>query len=443
MKPKQPTAGDVLRGFKSCRGLGLKCLKGYFKNFGTKVVPSVNGYLDKNLEPTPEPTPEPPAPPPGGSGQGWGDPHLRSFDGAVFDLMAVGEFHLVRSDEVDVQIRTVPVGDSISVIDVVAVETPDATLQVGVDELLVDGEPVDDATVDLTIGDTRVVSVASQVTISDGTAWVQMARGGSALDVVVATPAGAAGLLGDADGDPDDDPVGPDGEAPDGEPGSPEWQRSLGDLWRIDGDDSLFVYGPGETTETFTDRSLPADRPAIDAGERERAETACRLGGVEDPVLLQMCVLDVVTLGLSAVDAFDLPTRVQAGDDIGTGPDEEPDPDDELPTDVEVAWDQTPGAFRGFRTSEEPIEWFCPALDEGTDDELRLESSRIWGTGVYTDDSRLCLAAVHDGVLDPFEGGAVTVLNVPPPEEYVGSTANGVTSSDWGAWSGAYRFVEG
>lgn len=62
----------------------------------------------------------------------------------------------------------------------------------------------------------------------------------------------------------------------------------------------------------------------------------------------------------------------------------------------------------------------------------------IWGTEVYTDDSPLATAAVHAGVLQPGQRGVVRVHVLPALQRYGGSTANGVTSLDYGPWEGSY-----
>lgn len=68
---------------------------------------------------------------------------------------------------------------------------------------------------------------------------------------------------------------------------------------------------------------------------------------------------------------------------------------------------------------------------------------KVWGTGIYTDDSHLGSAAVHAGVLKPGETGVVTVTVLPGQSSYQGSTSFGVTSMDYGAWYGSYRFETG
>jgi hypothetical protein len=62
----------------------------------------------------------------------------------------------------------------------------------------------------------------------------------------------------------------------------------------------------------------------------------------------------------------------------------------------------------------------------------------LWGSGVYTNDSAIAKAAVHAGVLKDGETGLVKVTIVAPPASYQGETRNGITSSPYGAWPGAY-----
>lgn len=70
----------------------------------------------------------------------------------------------------------------------------------------------------------------------------------------------------------------------------------------------------------------------------------------------------------------------------------------------------------------------------------------VWGTGIYTDDSKLAVAAVHAGILAVGQQGIVKVvirpgLSVSPTQgtnPYVGSTANGVTSNSFGTYAGSF-----
>jgi hypothetical protein len=76
----------------------------------------------------------------------------------------------------------------------------------------------------------------------------------------------------------------------------------------------------------------------------------------------------------------------------------------------------------------------------------------VWGDGFYTDDSSVCTAAVHAGVLtgspgspiraDASNGGWTISLVVRPGEDaYAGVTRNGVTSKPWDVWEGSFEFV--
>ncbi len=68
-------------------------------------------------------------------------------------------------------------------------------------------------------------------------------------------------------------------------------------------------------------------------------------------------------------------------------------------------------------------------------------SGRLWGTDTYTDDSSICTAAVHAGLITAARGGTVTIQIRAGASSYRGSLRNGVTSSDYGAWHGSFVFI--
>jgi LCCL domain len=72
----------------------------------------------------------------------------------------------------------------------------------------------------------------------------------------------------------------------------------------------------------------------------------------------------------------------------------------------------------------------CPALEA---------AGTVWGTYYYTDDSRLCLAAVHAGAI-PASGGAISVHAAPGRDYYTASSANGVSSRSYGRWARSIIF---
>jgi hypothetical protein len=72
----------------------------------------------------------------------------------------------------------------------------------------------------------------------------------------------------------------------------------------------------------------------------------------------------------------------------------------------------------------------CPA---GCRDE-----TAVWGTDVYTDDSAVCRAAIHAGVIDVERGGAFVLTIQGGEAGYEASTRQGVTTRPWGAWSRSF-----
>lgn len=67
------------------------------------------------------------------------------------------------------------------------------------------------------------------------------------------------------------------------------------------------------------------------------------------------------------------------------------------------------------------------------------DAARVWGTDVYTDDSSICGAARHAGMI-PAGGGPVTIYAMPGQPSYAGSRRNGVASSAYGSWSASFSF---
>jgi hypothetical protein len=68
-----------------------------------------------------------------------------------------------------------------------------------------------------------------------------------------------------------------------------------------------------------------------------------------------------------------------------------------------------------------------------------LAAGALWGTDLYTTDSTLGLAAVHAGLLTVGQTGVIKVTVVASPQQFVGSTRNGVTSQPYQQFPAAYR----
>jgi len=98
---------------------------------------------------------------------------------------------------------------------------------------------------------------------------------------------------------------------------------------------------------------------------------------------------------------------------------------------IPIGWTTGTGKWVGFWGRREAVQ--CPPGE-------RLQGA--WGTDVYTDDSSICTAAVHAGLISLQDGGRVTIEMRPDVGQYVGSARNGVRTGDWmEPWTGAYVFV--
>ncbi len=69
------------------------------------------------------------------------------------------------------------------------------------------------------------------------------------------------------------------------------------------------------------------------------------------------------------------------------------------------------------------------------------EADTVWGSDVYTDDSSVCTAGVHTGVITLEDGGRVTVEMRPGQDSYDASERNGIETQSYPAWDGSYVVV--
>jgi hypothetical protein len=85
-----------------------------------------------------------------------------------------------------------------------------------------------------------------------------------------------------------------------------------------------------------------------------------------------------------------------------------------------------------YRGREQRVKCYCAPQEM---------SGTVWGSGIYTDDSSVCHAALHAGVIDR-NGGEVTLSTLPGRSSYAGSSRNGVRTQSYGRWQGSFRFVQ-
>jgi len=78
------------------------------------------------------------------------------------------------------------------------------------------------------------------------------------------------------------------------------------------------------------------------------------------------------------------------------------------------------------------IDFSCPAGGN--------TSATVWGTGLYTDDSAICPAAVHAGRITAYSGGTATIRVEAGQSSYTGTTSNGVTTLSFASWPRSFTF---
>jgi len=69
-----------------------------------------------------------------------------------------------------------------------------------------------------------------------------------------------------------------------------------------------------------------------------------------------------------------------------------------------------------------------------------IPNRNVWGTKIYTDDSSVCKAAIHAGVLTSDVGGTGIIEVYPGIDNYESTTANGWTTIAYGYYEGSFFF---
>ncbi len=264
---------------------------------------SVPGPRDRAVPPTPE-IPS----------NAWGDVHIRTPDALVYDFQFMGDFLLAQSDDGNVvlQSRMTPwhVNPKVSVNTTVAMSVAGDVLEFTVVPdvgFTLNGAPTEipSETLTLPAGGTITPATAEgefrhdlAIDWPDGNTGVRVQiRTRPFIDVGISRQDGSLtyeGVLGDLDGDPENDMRTRDGDLV-AQPAAIEQLAVFGDSWRVDADDALFstpLAAEGVTTPT---ELLALDD--LDETARAAAEQACQDAGITDPLALHNCVYDVAATG--------------------------------------------------------------------------------------------------------------------------------------------------
>ncbi|WP_218145649.1 VWD domain-containing protein, partial [Roseovarius lutimaris] len=280
-------------------------------------------------------------PPPPVEADIFGDPHLTTLDGLGYDFQAVGEFTLLEStsgDPINVQVRTEPINDAVSIITVMAMDVDGTRIQIdatGDPALTIDGVPTEIDTlagpVDVGGGQVFFDSESNEYTVV--TASGEQVKAGlfdgymNVCAFLNDTRAGGSvhGLLGNADGDTTNDLATRDGTVLSQPIDFDVLYGEYADSWRITEDIALFDRAAGETTADFQDDSFPRVVLTLDDLPPQVVANATAIvdaAGLTDPILRDAAILDVA---LTSNPSFaDSATQLAATPTVETAPQNTP-----------------------------------------------------------------------------------------------------------------------
>jgi hypothetical protein len=155
------------------------------------------------------------------------------------------------------------------------------------------------------------------------------------------------------------------------------------------------------------------------------------------PLVIALICISTHALGDEVDDRFQKARKyLNDSHQADTITDEQPTP--KVPAQVVgegtlITWMTPADSLRGKNGLR--VAYLCPAGG--------MLSERLWGTDLYTDDSSICSAAVHAGLVTTSGGGPITIEIRPGASTYTGSSRNGVASRGYGGWHGSFVFVSG
>jgi VCBS repeat-containing protein len=235
------------------------------------------------------------------SAYGVGDPHMRSFDSLGFDFQAAGEFTLVQgtnpAGNFEIQMRTEPVGTSVSGITAVAMkfgnEGSENVISVYNAAYRPDTVYINGVATALATGERLAVGAGSVTHRVDGTYLISDGHGDDVLikaihysptTVFIANDSVVTGILGDGNGSTNNDLRLRDGTVID-HTGltQQDFYDVYAESWRVTDATSLFTYDAGNSTATYTDRDFPLNHVTIndfDAATVAAAQAAAEAAGL-------------------------------------------------------------------------------------------------------------------------------------------------------------------
>ncbi|HMW06587.1 MAG TPA: VWD domain-containing protein [Leptospiraceae bacterium] len=237
-------------------------------------------------------------------GHSWGDPHLKTLDGLVYDFQGLGEYWLIRTEDGSgIQVRQEPWKSNKKVTVNTAVA---AKLGSNLVSIYLNGKVYVNRTlttiasgskIELGGGSVALSGKTFKITLPEGTVFT-VALNTSYINVYLTTVrlnGKVSGLLGNCNGNFKDDLTPRDGSNVISPISFNNLYLVFGDSWRLKNGESWFEYGSGESFGSFD--GIPEKITTIDPAAIDQAELVCQAQGITNKVVFDACVLDVALTG--------------------------------------------------------------------------------------------------------------------------------------------------
>lgn len=302
------TVGGVLGGL-TIAGFGLNLVQKDTEDAGKRADSQLNAALNGGRNPYGYGGNRPAA----GS---QGDPLISGLDGNYMLLHPAGEFLAIRSknDEFNAQVRFEPVGTRpVSTTTSFAVRTGKDVVCFTVKPLTihVNGQAVKTDFGTYLLQDKAYLTRPATNRYEVVTTW------GDKIEVRVLPNFNISwyvrilnekrknqvdGLLGQFNDNPDDDFKDKAGNIYTvGKTSRADFYKKFVPDWRITQNESLLIYPPGKTTESYTKPDFPETQISLfdfDLSSRQKAEKTCRNAGITGEPDLSNCMIDVLATGM-------------------------------------------------------------------------------------------------------------------------------------------------
>ncbi|MFJ4095875.1 VWD domain-containing protein, partial [Kitasatospora sp. NPDC089913] len=235
-----------------------------------------------------------------------GDPHITTVDGLSYDLQSVGEFVLAESERYNFTIegRFTPLwgGSDVSTVGRVAMDVNDHRVEFDNNGFVLDGSPYP-----LRAGKLLSLGEGTFVTRDSANRYLvtwqgvggpvfTWSYGKASLWVPPSADSDLVGLFGNADGDPANDLRYANGSPLPAKAPATLLHGDYADSWRVTAESSLFTYGAGQSTGTFTDLTFPRSIVTwhdLAPDQVALASTQCEAAGVPPGPAFNGCILDL------------------------------------------------------------------------------------------------------------------------------------------------------